>query len=87
MVHVQHPGRVRGDPEDRPDREVDVPGDDDDRLADREQRDDGGAREDLLDVRGAEEEMVVERGPADHDHEREDDAELSEPQEELGERV
>ena len=61
VVHVQHAGRVGGDPEDRPDREVDVPGDDDDRLADREQRDDRGAREDLLEVRGAEEEVVVER--------------------------
>ncbi len=87
MVHVQHAGRVGGDAEHRPDREVDVARNDDDRLADREQGDDRRARKNLLDVRRAEEEVVVDRRRADDDDQREHDAELTEAQEQLREHV
>ena len=81
VVHVEHTGRIRGDAEHRPDREVDVPGDDHDRLADCEQGDDRRARKDLLHVRRTEEVRIVDRRRGDDNDESENDAELTKPEE------
>ena len=55
VVGEQHAGREGGDAEHRADREVDVAGDDDDRLADREQRDDRDVEQDVAQVLRVEE--------------------------------
>ena len=61
MAGVELTGRISGNAEHRPDREVDVACDDDDSLADREERDDGRGGQHLLDVREAEEPVIVDR--------------------------
>ena len=80
VVAEQDAGGVGRDAEHRPDREVDVAGDDHDRLADREERDDRRTREQLLHARGAEEVGVVDGRRADDEDEGEDDPELAEAQ-------
>ena len=66
VVGEHDAGRERGDAEDRADAEVDVARDDDDRLADREQRHDRDVEQDVAQVLRVEEARL---GDADADHE------------------
>src|SRR4051794_7765419 len=77
VVGEQHAGQERGDPEHRADRQIDVAGDDDDGLADREQRDDRDVEQDVADVLGVEEARVDRRRAEDHDREDADEAHLA----------
>ena len=80
-------GEVGGEAEHRAHRQVDVPGEHDHRLADREQREHGRVEQDELELRQAEEARLDRRR---HDHEQQedgDDPELPDPEDQVDEAV
>ena len=79
VVDEEVTDEVGRQPEDRPDREVDVPRDDDERLSRAEQGDQRGSGEQLLDARPVGEGVVLPRGQHEHEDDRDDDAELAGP--------
>src|SRR3954452_1156802 len=85
VVGEQDAGRERGDAEHRADREVDVARDHDDRLADRQQRDDRDIEQDVADVLGVEEARVDRRRAEDDDREDADEADLARADERVDE--
>src|SRR6476469_1251868 len=71
------PGQVGGQAHDRPDRQVDVAGDHEQRLPDREQRDDRGVQEQVVDPLPGQEGRPRDRRGGHHRDERDDDAQLA----------
>ena len=65
-------------PERRADRQVDVAGDDDQRLADGDQDQDGGVQQQVLDALLGQERAVARLGDGDHHQEDEQDGEFAE---------
>src|SRR6185295_16884230 len=87
VVDEHDAGRIGRDADDRAHREVDVARHDDERLPDREQADDRRPREDLLEARHLDEPRVLDRRDPDHEGQRDQDAELAEAQQRLGDAV
>ncbi len=84
MVAEEHADRVGGQSEHRPERQVDVAGDDHHRLADAEEGDERGPGEQLLDARLVGEVRVLDRGQPEHDEQGEHEAGLAGTQQQLG---
>src|SRR3954469_14210706 len=78
-------GHEGGEPEHRADRQVDVAGDDDERLAGGEDREDRRVQREVAQRVGVDEPRLDDRGHRDERDERDDDAELAHPEDELRE--
>ena len=73
------------EPEHRADRQVDVAGDDDERLADGEDREDRGVEGQVAQRVGLDEARLEDRRDRDEQEQRRDDPELADAQDPIGE--